>query len=118
MVEYFYIMIGLALCAAIFFAYKAGIKQGIKSGVDQTYSGFKKVLMNQRTQATLQMDKLIDLYQEKYQIRPDFKEFTKNQIKEHEKTLKLMKEQMAETLKKEFDHDLDKMLKIRDSVNH
>ena len=118
MVEYFYIMIALALCAAIFFAYKAGIKQGIKSGVDQTYSGFKKILMSQRIQATLQMNKLVDLYQEKYQIRPDFKEFTKKQINEHEKTLKLMKDQMAETLKKEFDHDLDKMLKIRDSVDH
>ncbi len=118
MVEYFYIMIGLALCAGIFFAYKAGIKQGVRSLVDQLYSEFKKVLINQRTQATLQMDKLIDLYQEKYQIRPDFKEFTKKQINEHEKTLKLMKDQMAETLKKEFDHDLDKMLKIRDSVDH
>lgn len=118
MVEYFYIMIALGLCAAIFFAYKAGIKKGVKSGVDQTYSGFKKILMSQRIQATLQIDKLIDLYQEKYQIRPDFKKLTKDQINEHEKTLQLMKDQTAETLKKEFHHDLDKMLKIKDSVDH
>ncbi|MQY60239.1 hypothetical protein GH153_00130 [bacterium] len=74
--------------------------------------------MNQRTQVTLKMDDLIDLYQKKYQIRPDFKDLTKDEIEKHEKTLKLMKDQMAETLKKEFHHDLDKMLKIRDSVDH
>ena len=118
MVEYFYIMIGLALCAGIFFAYKAGLKKGVKSGVDQTYSGFKKILINQRTQAILKMDELIDLYQKEYHLRPDFKNLTKDKIKEHEKTLKLMKDQMAETLKKEFNHDLDKMLKIKDSVEH
>jgi len=118
MVEYFYIMIGLALCAGIFFAYKAGIKQGVRSGIDQTYSGFKKVLINNNTRANLKMDELIDLYQKEYSFRPDFKNLAKDEIKKHEKTIKLMKDQMAETLKLEFQHDVGKMLKIKDSVDH
>lgn len=118
MIEYFYIIIGLALCAAIFFAYKAGIKQGVKSGVDQTYSRFKKILMSNNTRANLKMEELIDLYQKEYSFRPDFKNLAKDEIKKHEKTIKLMKDQMGETLKQEFQHDLGKMLKIKDSVDH